>query len=265
MLYPLLLGFIEYRFRNEEHHVSPHKNSRSGKAFIPTAPCTRDAIKVNAKSLKGPSSIFDEEVEKAGGVIYCNVAADMPRDVKQISNTRQVLKGKEEQNEFAALLGLASQDPAIRNLQWNPNPRVVFATDQQLAEIVDECCPPASQSILLIDMTYNVGDFYVTSMTCQSSKYIQTRTGKPVVLPGTVMLYVRKSEKDFKYFCHTLIEHNDKMKRIAFMGGDRDKAQVFCPPLGGVHSFHEEACGRRCKSQNRRTWKMEQPRKRYLP
>lgn len=54
----------------------------------------------------------------------------MPRDAKQISNARQVLKGKEEQNEFAALLALTTQDPAIRNLQWNPNPRVVFATDE---------------------------------------------------------------------------------------------------------------------------------------
>ena len=89
----------------------------------------------------------------------------MPRDVKQISNARQTLKEKEEEDEFASLLGLARQDPAIRNLQWNPNLRVVFATDQQLAEIVDECCSPTSQCILTIDTTYNIGDFYVTSTT----------------------------------------------------------------------------------------------------
>ena len=58
----------------------------------------------------------------------------MPRDVKQIANARQILKEKEEQDEFASLLGLARQDPAIRNLQWISNPRVVFATDQQLSE-----------------------------------------------------------------------------------------------------------------------------------
>ena len=156
----------------------------------------------------------------------------MPRDVKQISNARQTLKEKEEEDEFASLLGLARQDPAIRNLQWNPNPRVVFATDQQLAEIVDECCGPTSQSILTIDTTYNIGDFYVTSTTYQSTKFIQTRTGKPAALPGPAMLHVRKSEKDFKYFSHTLLEHNDKIKRVAFVGGDRDKAQQgFLSPL----------------------------------
>lgn len=126
----LQLGLLKYCFKKEEHHVSPHKHPRSGKAFVPTAPSTRDAIKTKAKSHKGPSSIFDESVEEAGGIIYCEVTANMPRDAKQISNARQVLKGKEEQNEFAALLALTTQDPAIRNLQWNPNPRVVFATDE---------------------------------------------------------------------------------------------------------------------------------------
>lgn len=149
----LQLGLIEHCFKKEEHHVSPHKNPQSGKAFIPTAPSTLEVIKTKAKSHKGPSSIFDESVQEAGGVIYCEVAADMPRDVKQISNTRQTLKGKDEQDEFASLPGFARQDPAIRNLQWNPNPRVVFATDQQLAEIVDECCSPTSQCILTIDTT----------------------------------------------------------------------------------------------------------------
>ena len=46
------------------------------------------------------------------------------------------------------------------------------------------------------------------------------------------MLHVRKDEKDFKYFSHTLLEHNDKIKRIAFVGGDRDMAQQsFLSPL----------------------------------
>lgn len=230
----LQLGMIEYRFTGGEHHVSPHKNPRSGKSFIPTTPSTRDALKVKASSHKGPSSIFDETIEEAGGIVHCEITADMPRNAKQISNARQALKEKEEQNEFAALLGHAKHDAAIRNMQWNPNPRVVFATDQQLAEIVEECCTPGSQSVLSIDTTYNVGDFYVTSTTYQSSKFIQTRTGKAAVLPGPAMFHVRKSEKDFKYFAHTLLEHNDKIKRIAFVGGDRDKAQQgFLSPLRG--------------------------------
>lgn len=53
------------------------------------------------------------------------------------------------------------------------------------------------------------------------------------------MLHVRKDEKDFKYFSHTLLEHNDKIKRIAFVGGDRDMAQQSFPsPLTRCTFFH---------------------------
>lgn len=62
----LQLGLIEYRFLNEEHHVSPHKNPRTGKPFVPVAPSTKKAIAEKAKGHKGPSTIFDEEMETAG-------------------------------------------------------------------------------------------------------------------------------------------------------------------------------------------------------
>ena len=83
-------------------------------------------LKLKVTSHKGPSRIFDETIEEAGGIVHCEIAADMPRDVKEISNARQALKEKEEQNEFVALLGHAKQDAGIRNMQWTPNPRVRF-------------------------------------------------------------------------------------------------------------------------------------------
>ena len=88
----LQLGLLEYHFTGTEHSVSPHKNPRTGKAFIPTAPSIRKAILEKVKGSKGPSSIFDESVESTGGILHCNVMADMPRDIKQVKNARQKLK-----------------------------------------------------------------------------------------------------------------------------------------------------------------------------
>ena len=48
------------------------------------------------------------------------------------------------------------------------------------------------------------------------------------------MLHVHKSEREFKYFAHTLLDHNYKIKRTALVGGDRDRAQQdFLSPLRG--------------------------------
>ena len=228
----LQLGLVEYHFSGTEHSVSPHKNPRSGKSFVSTTPSTRKAIQEKAKSHKGPSNIFDESVENTGGILHCDVMADMPRDIKQVKNARQKLKEKEDNDQFASLLDLSRQNPAVRNLQWTPSPRVVFCTDEQLIEIVEECCSIGSKSVLSIDNTYNVGDYYVTSMTYQSSKFVHSRTGKPAILPGPAMFHIRRAEKDFKYFCYSLFEINEGFEEVSIGGGDRDKAQQgFVKPL----------------------------------
>ena len=159
------------------------------------------------------------------GYFALHAMADMHRDIKQVKNARQRLKEKEENDQFASLLDLSRQKPAVRNLQWTPSPRVVFCSDEQLEEIIEECCSSDSKSTLSIDTTFNVGNFYVTCTTYQSSKFVHSRTGKPAILPGPGMFHVRRSEKDFKYFSHSLLEVNQGFKEIAFVCGDRDQAQ----------------------------------------
>jgi len=156
----------------------------------------------------------------------------MLRNVKQVKNTRQKLNEKEENDQFASLLDLSRQEPTVRNLQWTPSLRVVFCSDEQLEEIKEECSSIDSKSILSIDTTYNVGSFYVTSTTYQSSKFVHSRTGKPAILPGPAMFHVKRSEKDFKCFSHSLLEINQGFEEIAFVGGDRDQAHNgFSMPL----------------------------------
>ena len=213
----LQLGIIEYHFKDEEHSVSPDKHPRTGKSFVPTAPSTRGKIADKAKSHKGPTSIFDEEVEVAGGMLNCEVMADMPRDIKQVKNARQNLKEKTDQDQFVSLLDLAKHEPSVRNLQWTPFPRVVFCTNEQLEEIVEECCSLGSKSVLSIDKTYNIGDFYTTSTTYQSSKLVHSRTRKPAVLPGPAMFHAKRAEKDFRYFSHSLLEVNNNFEDISLL------------------------------------------------
>ena len=121
----LQLGMIEYHIKDEEHSLSPHKHPQTGKSFVPTAPPTRRKIaeKRKRKSHKGPTSIFDEEVEVTGGIFNCEVMVDMPRDIKQVKNARQNLKEKTDQDQFVSFLDLAKHEPSVRNLQWTPVPK----------------------------------------------------------------------------------------------------------------------------------------------
>ena len=48
----------------------------------------------------------------------------------------------------------------IKGLQWTPSPRVMYVEEWQMAEIVKNCCKPDSASVLSIDTTFNVEQFY---------------------------------------------------------------------------------------------------------
>lgn len=104
-------------------------------------------------------------MESTGDILHADVMADMPGDIKQVKNARQNLRAKEDKDQFASLLDLSRKEPTVCNIQWALSPRVVFCTDEQLTKIVEECCSVDSKSILAIDTTYNMGDFYVTSTT----------------------------------------------------------------------------------------------------
>jgi len=131
------------------------------------------------------------------------------------------------------LLELAKEDKTVHNLQWTASPRVGFYLEDQIDDILRDCCSPESKSILSINTTFNVGNFCLTS-TINQRRYQIKKTRKPANLPGPAMLHISKTGNDFLYFTHTLLECSYELERIAFNGGDRDKAQAsFLKPLKG--------------------------------
>ena len=119
--------------------------------------------------------IFDEISEDVGGVLDCEQSADLPRDSKQVINALQPSQNKAYEDEFASLLDRSKNDKALRNFQWTPAPRVVYFIDEQVDDIIRECCCPNSRAILSIDTTFNVGNFYVTTTMYQSEKGISKK------------------------------------------------------------------------------------------
>jgi len=225
---------IQFTFAEEEHRLRPREHPRSGTQFIPTAPSTKAKLLKEASGRKGPSRIFDEISEDVGSVLDCEQSADLPRDSKQVINARQRSQNKAYEKEFASLLDRSKNDKALRNLQWTAAPRVEYFIDEQVDDIIRECCRPNSSRILSIDTTFNVGNFYVTTTMYQSEKIISKRTAKPANLPGPAMFHTTKTQRDYLFFAHTILESNYALERIAFVGGDRDKVQsFFLKPLKG--------------------------------
>ena len=83
-----------------------------------------------------------------------------------------------------------------------------------MGEIVENCCNPDSASVLSIDTTFNVGQFYVTSTTYQNPTFINQHTGKFVNVPGPALFHVCQDEPQFLFFCNTLLEANYEFEKV---------------------------------------------------
>ena len=57
----------------------------------------------------------------------------------------------------------------MRNVQVGHGVRAILATEEQLADVVRSCSNPEEYGIFGIDVTYNIGDFYVTTTTYEHS------------------------------------------------------------------------------------------------
>ena len=139
----LSLGTIQYNFTREEHPGSPHKHPHSGTKFIPTAPSTKAKLLEEATGRKGPSRIYDDVSEAVGRMLDCELSSDLPGNSKQAQNARQWVASKAQEDEFSTLLEILKETKAVKhNLRRTPSPKVVFYREDQIHDIMRDCCSP---------------------------------------------------------------------------------------------------------------------------
>ena len=193
--------------------MSPHKHKATGKPYNPTSASTKKFTREVVKGKQGPSSIFSDAVNAAGGAVGCESVSDLPRNRQQVKNARANLTEDSRTDEFLGLLDLCQRENCLRNLQWTPSRRAVFSYDAVLDEIVKSYCQITSPCVLSIDRTYGIGNKFVTSITYEHAQLLNCDTGKRANLPGPAMFHVGERE-DFVYFAQTSVQQNEKFENI---------------------------------------------------
>ena len=95
---------------DQEHHVSPHKHKATGKPYNATSASTKMFIREAVKGKKGPSSIFSDAVNAAGGAVGCESVSDLPRNRQQVKNVRANLSEDSKTDEFLGLFDLCQRE-----------------------------------------------------------------------------------------------------------------------------------------------------------
>ena len=124
---------------------------------------------------KGPRATLDSISREIGGVLGATASGELPRDEKQVSNTKRRSKFVNPSTSdtvadelFVVMQRAYAQDPMnrfIRDIKTAPEPAIVIANDQQLTDIVRFCTSSVEFGVLTVDPTFCLGDFDVTPIT----------------------------------------------------------------------------------------------------
>ena len=147
--------------------VTPHYNSKSKKLFYPST-----KLKIQSKSnFHAPKSTLNSISNDMGGVIGAKSPCDLPRNEHQVCYIKKKSSIAAEQPDkppdeiLALLLRAKSEDDGgkfVQETKVSPEPAFVVAQEWQLDDLLRFCTPAEEFSILTIDPTFNLVEFYVT-------------------------------------------------------------------------------------------------------
>ncbi len=114
-----------------------------------------------------------QSFEAAGGIEGCRSASEEPRNKAQVYNAQKKCKKEDgcSKDETFDLLELLKQHQStddggfLREVTISSTPCAILAFKTQLENVVKFCCQPSVFSILGVDATFELGDFYVTLTT----------------------------------------------------------------------------------------------------
>lgn len=195
-------AFVQYRFDENEHFVrnKPHGNAKSKDPFIPTKKSTLEKITAAVKT-QGPKRAV-HEVEMAVGGMHADSASSLPRNERQARYIKSKVKESCKADPVSTLLDmqLEEEKPFIRCVTVDRNsPIIVLFSEEQIKDITKFCCnEEGPNSPFCVDMTFNLGKFYVVITTYKHLQLLTKRSNKEPVIMGPVMLCMKKDRATYQ-------------------------------------------------------------------
>ena len=222
-------GLLQYMFEGPEVDVKvkPHGNSKAATPFFRTAKKTRERIQALAVK-STPKDVVQKVTSEQGGEIEARGAAFLPRDRQQVANFRRsVVKPKDNDVLYSIMLecklAQGKGEVFVQDVKAAPEPQSVLFYDWQADDLVRFCTNNYSFSVLTVDTTFNLGDFFVTPMTYHHLMLEDVHTGNHPIMVGPMLVHQRMQFSTFNYFASTLISYNKLLRNVLAIGTDGDK------------------------------------------
>ena len=221
---------VQYKFDAEEHKLPshPHGNAKCTRPYRATQFSTRLAIKDSKLSSKPLEVVADLRRER-GGFLMASSSPEMPRNAKQVSNLRSAVRSESlfRSSDVKDSLMLVmekcknSQKPFVRDVTAGPEPTCILTMDQQLVDLGRFCTSlRPSNSILGIDPTFSLGNFFVTCTVYRHAGVANVKTGKALLCYGPMFIHQQKQYSTYHKFAAGLLRLVPKLKHLKAFGTD---------------------------------------------
>eukprot|EP00112_Aurelia_sp_Birch-Aquarium-sp1_P016585 Seg3779.2 transcript_id=Seg3779.2/GoldUCD/mRNA.D3Y31 product="hypothetical protein" protein_id=Seg3779.2/GoldUCD/D3Y31 len=205
---------VMYYFDGAEHAVAPTLTYHETRRNAEQTPYVRSNKSVIEKlkesdNLRSPKAVQVQSFKEAGGYEDSRASSSFVRNRKQVSNV-QAAKQKLLNEDLLEIVDMCTEqkrDPDsafIRNVTVAPEKTVFLANNRQLNDLVRFCTKDGNVSVLGIDQTFNVGNFYVT-LTNYHHLMLKKKRGSnecPVFL-GPTLIHHQKTFESFLNFLPT--------------------------------------------------------------
>jgi len=233
----LNLALVQYCFDGKEHSVTPrpHGNSKKPGSFVRTMPSTLLKLRKVSTNLTAKfavcESIHDDYLLKAScaGSVPRNrqQAADMRRRTEESVGTSVFTKKKDPL--FSVMLmckeseGGKPGDAFVRLVSGAPEPMTVLTFNWSLNDVERFCTTDKQSTVLCVDPTFNLGDFYVT-VTTYRHLMLRNSNGNHPVMMGPIFIHQQKKFETYHFFASALVGLKPSLRRLVSFGTDGEKA-----------------------------------------
>ena len=175
-----------------------------------------------------PSEVVNLATAEEGGENFARGASCLPRDRMQIKNFKRCQNSTAEENVLYSVmleckLAQGKSNAFVRDVKAAPEPMAVVFFDWQLNDLERFCTNNHSFSVLSVDTTFNLGDFFVTPTTY---RHLMLEDGKHPAIIGPVLVHQQLKFSSFNYFFSTLVSANKQLHHVLAVGSDGDKALI---------------------------------------
>ena len=223
---------LQYMFTGKEVEVKikPHGNSKSRTPFLRTSQKTKNRIRTLAASAT-PKEVIQKVTTEEGGELGAKGIAFLPRNRQQVANFRHSVQDTRDDNVLYSVmlqckLAQGKNEIFVQDVKAAPEPQSVLFFDWQANDLIRFCTNNHLFSILTVDTTFNLGDFFVTPMSYCHLLLDDVKSGKHPVMIGPILVHQSTKFSAYNYFASTLIGYDKKLRKVMAYGTDGDNSLV---------------------------------------